>query len=263
MMKDYLWLNLCDLPYFRALLRAVEARVYKDFELPSPTIDLGCGDGHFVTTAFDHPLDVGIDPWTGPLKKAVTRGSHSLVVQGSGAEMPFVDGYFASGISNSVLEHIADLDAVLAEAARGLRPGAPFLFCVPNHQFLANLSISTGLDRVGLSGLGELYRGFFNQISRHVNCDPPEIWIERMARYGFEIERWWHYFSPKAFHTLEWGHYFGLPSWIIHILTRRWILAPTRWNLALTRKLVQPYYDEVTEQEMGVYTFYIARRKAL
>jgi SAM-dependent methyltransferase len=262
MMKDYLWLNLRDLPYFRALLRAVEARVYQDFDLPSPILDLGCGDGHFITTAFDDPLDVGIDPWTGPLKKAAIRGSHSLVVQGGGAAMPFSDGYFASGISNSVLEHIPDLDAVLEEAARVLRPGAPFLFCVPNHQFLSNLSISTTLDRVGLNGLGDRYRSFFNRISRHVNCDPPEIWAERMNRHGFVIDRWWHYFSPQALHTLEWGHYFGLPSWILHALTRRWILVQTSWNLVLTRKIVQPYYDELSEQEMGAYTFYIARRKA-
>ena len=45
--KDYLWLNLRDLPYFRAMLRAVEAEFYQEFELPSPTLDLGCGDGHF------------------------------------------------------------------------------------------------------------------------------------------------------------------------------------------------------------------------
>lgn len=262
MMKDYLWLNLRDLPYFRALLRAVEARVYKEYELPSPTLDLGCGDGHFITTAFDTPLEVGIDPWAGPLKKAVVRGGHSLVVQGSGSAMPFVDGYFSSGISNSVLEHIPDLDAVLREAARVLKPGAPFLFCVPNHQFLSNLSISSWLDRVGLHGLGNLYRRFFNRISRHVNCDPPEVWSKRLACHGFEIDRWWHYFSPKAFHILEWGHYFGLPSWVLHALTRRWVLAPTRWNLTLTRKLIQPYYDEVIEQQMGAYTFYIAHRKA-
>jgi hypothetical protein len=45
--KDYLWLNLRDLPYFRAMLRAVEAKFYQQFELSAPTLDVGCGDGHF------------------------------------------------------------------------------------------------------------------------------------------------------------------------------------------------------------------------
>ena len=51
-MKDYLTLHLQDLPYFRALLRAVEARFYKDITLPPPVLDLGCGDGHFASLAW-------------------------------------------------------------------------------------------------------------------------------------------------------------------------------------------------------------------
>ena len=46
--------------------------------------------------------------------------------------MPFPDGYFASAISNSVLEHIPQVQEVLADLRRVLKPGAPFLFCVPN-----------------------------------------------------------------------------------------------------------------------------------
>ena len=72
-MKDYLGLSLRELPYFRALLRAVEARFYEDFELDSPTIDIGCGDGHFAGLAFDSPLDIGIDSWWGPIQEAGNR----------------------------------------------------------------------------------------------------------------------------------------------------------------------------------------------
>ena len=56
MAKDYLWLHLRDLPYFRALLRAIEASYYEGLDLPSPTLDVGCGDGHFATIAFDRPI---------------------------------------------------------------------------------------------------------------------------------------------------------------------------------------------------------------
>ena len=72
--KDYLWLNLRDLPYFRSLLRAVEARFYQGFDLPHPILDVGCGDGHFATVAFDYKLDVGIDPWGSPIREASQRG---------------------------------------------------------------------------------------------------------------------------------------------------------------------------------------------
>lgn len=258
--RDYLWEQISDLPYFRGLLRAVEARFYQDIPLEEPVLDLGCGDGHFTQRTFSHPLDAGIDPWAGPVKLAGQRGCYRLVIRGNGDRMPFADASFASGISNSVLEHIPDLDSVLAEAARVLKPGALFVFCVPNHQFLANLSVSSFFDRIGLKFLGNAYRSFFNRISRHHHCDDPQVWQERLARAGFRIERWWHYFSPEATHTLEWGHYFGLPSLVTHFLFRRWILVPAKWNLKLTEAIVRPLYNEPDENPQGAYTFYITRR---
>ena len=64
--KDFLFLHLRDLPYFRALVRAVEATYYQDLDLPTPVYDVGCGDGHFASLTFDRKIDVGLDPWHGP-----------------------------------------------------------------------------------------------------------------------------------------------------------------------------------------------------
>lgn len=259
--KDFLWLHLRDLPYFRSLLRAVEARFYLDIDLPGPVLDVGCGDGHFASLAFDHPLDAGIDPWTGPVREAAGRGAYRLVIQGDAAYIPFPGGHFASAVSNSVLEHIPHLQEVLVETARVLQPGAPFVFCVPNHNFLPSLSVARFLDRIGLRSLARAYRDFFNRISRHHHCDPPEVWQERLDRAGFELVRYWHYFSPEALRVLEWGHYFGLPSLVARKLTGRWVIAPTRWNLALTYRYLKPYYEQPPVREDGVYSFYIARKR--
>ena len=122
------------------------------------------------------------------------------------------------------------------------------------------LSLGKFFDKIWLNSLARIYRDFFQRITRHYHSDPPSVWISRLSDAGFQVERWWHYFSPDALSVLEWGHYFGLPSWITKLLTRRWILMPTAWNLSLTRRLVQPYYDEPSRQERGAYTFYITRR---
>lgn len=259
-MKDYLTLHLRDLPYFRALLRAVEARFYKDISLPGPILDLGCGDGHFASLTFQDPLDMGLDPWWGPIREASTRSSYKDLVCAEGDRMPYPSNYFSSAVSNSVLEHIPDLNPVIEETARVLKPGAPFIFCVPNHRFLDTLSVSNGLDRIKLGGLADLYREFFNRISRHYNCDSYDVWKERLENFGFMIEDSWDYFSPAALHLLEWGHYFGVPSWVSKLIFGRWILAPTRWNLFLTDRLVRPHYDRDPRSPEGVYSFFIARR---
>jgi SAM-dependent methyltransferase len=259
--KDYLWLHIRSLPYFRSLLRAVEARFYQDIELPPPTLDLGCGDGHFSTIAFDRQIEVGLDPWGSPIREAASWGGYQSLTQADGAQMPFPDAYFSSAVSNSVLEHIPQIDGVLAETWRVLKPGAPFIFCVPNDRLLPNLSIAKFLDKARLHSLAEAYRRFFNRIARHYHSDPPEIWRERLGQAGFRIDRWWHYFSPEAAAVMEWGHYFGLPSLVSRKLTGRWILSPTRWNLALTDRLIRPYYEQHPVRTDGTYTFYIARRE--
>ena len=74
--KDFLWFNLRTLPYFRAMLRAVEAQFYQEFDLPSPTLDLGCGDGHFASIAFERPLEAG---WTHGLSR-FTRQPKVMVI---------------------------------------------------------------------------------------------------------------------------------------------------------------------------------------
>jgi ubiquinone/menaquinone biosynthesis C-methylase UbiE len=171
-MKDYLYLHLCDLPYFRALVRGMEATYYQSFDLPAPVLDVGCGDGHFASLTFEHKIDVGLDPWKGPIHEAGRRGCYRLLVQADGALSPFPDAYFASAFSNSVLEHIPHIDAVLADTARVLKPGAPFYFCVPNERYLSELFISRLL--------GKGYTEWFRRISRVQHADGPQVWERRL-----------------------------------------------------------------------------------
>ncbi|GAB4416116.1 MAG: class I SAM-dependent methyltransferase [Anaerolineales bacterium] len=250
-MKDFLFLHLKDLPYFRALIRSVEATYYQDFDLPAPIYDVGCGDGHFASLTFDRQIDVGLDPWHGPIHEAKKYGAYKGLVEADGAQTPFPNNLFSSAISNSVLEHILHIDAVLAEAARVLKPGAPFYFCVPNPRYFSELSISRLL--------GKSYTEWFRRISRVHHANDPDVWEERLNRAGFTLERWWHYFSPSAMRVLEWGHYFGVPSVVARLLTGRWIISPTKWNLALTERFVRRYASTEPVED-GTFTFYIARK---
>ena len=260
--KDYLWLNLRDLPYFRALLRAVEASFYQDLPLVEPVLDLGCGDGNFASIAFDQKIETGMDPWRKQLGLAAQTGAYKLVLLADGGKMPFPDDVFNTVISNSVLEHIPDVDTVIIETARVLKPGASFIFCVPNQNFTHNLSISRFLERLGWKKLAAGYRNWFNKISRHHHCDSQQVWGERLARNHLIIDQVWDYFSPDALGVLEWGHYFGVPSLVAKSLTGRWILAPTRWNLGWLEKLLRPYYLEPKEQPRGSYSFYVTHKSA-
>lgn len=257
--EDILWRHLRDLPYFRAMVRAVEDRFYQGLELPAPVLDLGCGDGHFTSVAFDHPLDVGLDPWWEPLLEANTRHAYRMLVRSDGAKIPFPDGYFASAVSNSVLEHIPHVDAVLDEVARVVRPGGRFVFCVPNHRFPQLLLGTQTFQSLGLKGAADWYSRFFNRISRHKHCDSYEVWKARMDRIGFSIEEHWDYFPANALHRMEVGHAFGLPALVSKKLTGRWVLARGRANLFVPFQIAKDVFTNPVSPE-GVYSFYITRK---
>ncbi len=257
--KEYLWDQIRDLPYFRGMLRAVEAEYYQDFDIPGPIYDVGCGDGYFASLAFDFKIDVGLDPWENPIREAPTHGAYRSLVVADGAQTPFPQDYFASAISNSVLEHIEHIDSVLVETGRVLRSGAPFYFCVPNQRYFTELSVPAILKKLGLKKLAQTYENWFRKISRVHHADDPEVWRARLKQAGFELEHAWHYFSPAAMRALEWGHYFGLPSWISRMLTGKWILARSKWNLALTEKFARRFtsLDHIPD---GTFSFFVARK---
>jgi SAM-dependent methyltransferase len=257
---DLLWRNLKDLPAFRALLRAVEARLYGDLlPLDEPVLDVGCGDGHFASVAFPRALAAGIDPAAGVLGEAQARGAYRVLARALGDALPYADGRFATVVSNSVLEHIPDLEPVLAEIARVLRPDGRLIFCVPSDRFTEMLFFTRLFGWLKLENLARGYQRYFDHISRHHHCDGPGIWQERLAQAGLELTDSFYYFSERANHALDLGHYLGFPSLVAKKLTGRWILAPTRWNLALTERWLRPLYEE-SAPETGAYLFCVAAK---
>ncbi len=317
MADDFLWRHLKEVPAFRGLLRAVEARLYQDLlPLSEPVLDVGCGDGHFASIAFPNPLTTGIDPAASVLREARRQGAHRLVVQAVGDALPYADGSFSTIVSNSVLEHIPDVDTVLAEIARVLqgpepvlgsarevlgsarevlgsarevlgsarrlggpetrsygdpgaaagRPGGRFLFCVPSDRFAQLLFFSQLFRQLRLEGMARAYERYFNRISQHHHCDGPAIWQARLERAGLRIIRCVGYFSARAHHALDLGHYFGAPSLVAKKLFGHWILVPQRWNLALTERWLRPLYEESLPEgysgspEACAYLFVVAEK---
>ncbi len=256
---DLLWAHLRGVPAFRALLRSVEARFYKGLTLAGPVLDLGCGDGHFAGVAFPDAHPVGVDLAAGTLREAARRRVYRAVVRADAARLPFRSEVFGTVVSNSVLEHIPGVEAVLAEVARVLRPGGRLIFSAPSEHFADYLSVGRLLRRLGLGGLAAAYCRLFNRISRHVTCESPAWWADRLRAAGLEPLDCRYYFSPAATALLEWGHLYGLPSLFFKKLTGRWIVAPWTWSLWPVERLLRPFYAE-PPSGAGAYFFMIAAK---
>lgn len=258
---DILDAHISELPYFRAFLRSVEARYYQPLKLKSPVFDLGAGDGHFATRTFKQKLDVGFDPALKSLREAKTFDIYRMLINGMGDRIAFADASFPTVVSNSVLEHIPDVDMVIKEIYRILKPSGQLVITVPNNNFSKNLSVARFLDRLGMKNAAGKYRDFFNKISRHYHPDDVDVWQNRLEDAGFEIERKWNYFPPESLKILEWGHLFGIPNWVNKQILGRWVLFPKFcYNRSIYRWIYKHYAHE-QESSDGAYTFFIARKK--
>jgi len=96
-------------------------------------LDVGCGAGFIAEELAAGGFAVtGIDPSRVAIEAARAHAARSgLDIEyavGAGEELPFADAAFDLVFCCDVLEHVADLDRVIDETARVLRPGGLYLF---------------------------------------------------------------------------------------------------------------------------------------
>lgn len=258
--RDFLVEQLESIPAFRAFLRSVESRRLAALDLPRPILDLGCGDGTFAQATFSEPLDFGIDPSAHAVGEARQRGMHCDLRVGEGGKLPYADGQFATVLSNSVVEHIPDIDGTLEEVRRVLRPGGLFVFTTPSEHFAEFLFFADLFRRIGLKRLSKSYENYFNRISWHYRTDSASVWTARLERYGLQVRESHTYFSRSASHVFDLCHYYSAVCLIYRKLTGRWIIAPFRANFALIEPLLRHYYDEPAPAQ-GAYLYFLCERE--
>ncbi|WP_412507509.1 bifunctional 2-polyprenyl-6-hydroxyphenol methylase/3-demethylubiquinol 3-O-methyltransferase UbiG [Roseovarius sp. SYSU LYC5161] len=108
-------------------------------------LDLGCAGGFMAEALADRGARVtGIDPAGQAIAaaRAHARATGRSIAYdiGAGEALPYAAAGFDAVVCVDVLEHVSDLDQVLHEVARVLRPGGLFLFDTINRTSLARLA---------------------------------------------------------------------------------------------------------------------------
>ena len=147
-------------------------------------LDLGCGGG-FMAEALARrgALVTGVDP-SGPALAAARLHAAGAALaidyrQGWGEAVPVATGTMDAVVCVDVLEHVDDLDRVLDEVRRVLKPDGLFLFDTINRTTLAALVMVTLGERV----LKLLPQGTHDP-RRFV---PPDALRRELVARGFEV----------------------------------------------------------------------------
>lgn len=257
--SDILARHLSRVPAHRALIRALEHRLFARETVTNPVLDIGCGDGHFAAVVFPGGIDVGIDVAESIVREARRNGPYVCVNVASAVKLPYPDGTFRTVISNCVVEHIPDIESVVREVTRVLTPGGRFIFTVPNDRFTGMLFTVRMLARMGFGGLATRYGRWWNRRAEHHHLDAPEVWILRLANSGLTLETSTSYMSPGATRVFELAHYFALPSLASRWLTGRWVLRPGSIQSSSAYRWLKQYAEEPWPSA-GSCSFFIARK---
>jgi SAM-dependent methyltransferase len=198
-----------------ALWRAVELRIAAQEQYARPMLDLGCGDGLIGQVLFgsESGVDVGVDPWLDQVRQAARSGVYRRVDLASGQHLPYYAGAFATVFSNSVLEHIEDVEPVVREVGRVLRRGGRFVFTVPSDAFRSLLDGAIRRKEAGDLAGAQAYAASIDEWLDHFHYHTPDQWADILGSAGMSLVKA-GYYIPKQVERL-WdrmnGH-FGVRS---------------------------------------------------
>lgn len=203
-----------------AFWRAVEVDILRKY-LPVDgwCLDLGCGDGKLTAIAFDEIASsaltlVGIDSDADETECAQKLSLYTQVHTCKASNIPVSSSSFDHIISNSVLEHIDDIEATLAEAARLLKPGGDFVFTVPSPGFHECLR-----GPLGGRTTRQEYLASIDKRLAHLRYWSADEWRIHLAQYGMTIEESLEYFNCHE--VRRWETISRLTAGILYVLSNK------------------------------------------
>lgn len=222
---DYLTPLLERAPAAWALIRANEIRALDDVSFVRPVLDVGCGDGvvaAILLSSRKGKFDWGIDLSSLEIKKARKSGSYKRSKVASVYKLPFKDNEFQTVFSNSVIEHIPDLNLALSEISRVLKDGGSLIITVPSSYITSYLFGTNFFTSLGLRFLSKAYGRLFNKFFNHHNLYNHQEWEKIFKRHSLKLKRYRYYHTPEMIRVHEALTYLAIPYQIFKTLTGYW-----------------------------------------
>lgn len=195
-------------PAFLSVIRGKEAFLFGSFAPYSgPILDYGCGDGFFTETSFlksGQKVDVGLETDAKRAVLARTRQFYRKVVVYSGKRIPFPNNFFSTVISNSVLEHIFDIEESIKEVYRVLKKSGQFYVTLTTSRYEENL--------FGTVIFGDLYRKWMRKRAYHVSLLSEAEIEAKFKSIGFRIVKKIGYLNKTNTRFLDIMQYLSIPG---------------------------------------------------
>ena len=263
---DYLTPLLEEAPATWALIRANEIRALDRVKFKAPILDVGCGNGFvakIVLTNRNQKIDWGIDLSEDEIAYAKKSGSFKKCQVANVYDLPFKSGTFNTVFSNSVVEHIPDLEQALAEMSRVLKKKGRFIITVPTPYLTAYLAGVNLFNNLGMKPLADAYGRFFNKMFVHHNLLNHKQWEKVLIKHKLKLVDHHYYHTPEMVKTHELLAYLAIPYGISKYFFKHWVVFPKFRKIFIVpwlKKLLYPLYLADVKKDEGGSLLVIAER---
>ncbi|MGI0486672.1 class I SAM-dependent methyltransferase [Pantanalinema rosaneae CENA516] len=158
------------------LWRAAEIAALREQHFEPPVLDLGCGDGLVMAMVLPR-VELAVEPDQVALERAMQQGLYCQSLAYPIELAPIPAASISTVVSNSVLEHIPNLDAALEAIERVLKPGGRLIFTTPTAAFSQWLALPSSH-----------YADWRNRQLCHLNLWSSDRWQAELTRVGLQVE---------------------------------------------------------------------------
>ncbi len=140
-------------------------------------LDVGCGSGYllrYLEQALPQVELHGTDLSVAGIEIAQSRTKAALSV-GNALVLPYTDNTFDYVVSSEFLEHITDIDQVLTEIERVLKPGGKTIHVFPYKDFVPSDEHVREYDE---DSAEELFIRHFAHVWVRVETSPHLVWVK-------------------------------------------------------------------------------------
>lgn len=265
---DYLTPLLEKAPATWALIRANEIRALDKVEFKKLSLDVGCGDGFVAKILLSNrrqKFDWGIDLSEDEIKYAKKSGSFKKCRVANVYDLPFEKGSFTTVFSNSVVEHIPDLEQALSEMSRVLKKKGKFIITVPTPYLTSYLIGVNFFKNIGLVFLADQYGKFFNRMFVHYNLLNHKQWQKVLYRHNLKMIDHYYYHTPAMVRAHEILAYLAVPYGISKYFFKHWVVSPGFRKIFIVpwlKKMLYPLYLSDVKKDEGGSLLIIAEKIA-
>jgi SAM-dependent methyltransferase len=169
--------------------RAWEYAAYQQHNIDGRILDIGCGDGRYFQLIWPNADNVvGVDMDADVAERGRLSGVYKAVHTTPAHQIPEAEATFDHAFANCSLEHMDNLDGVLSEIARCLKPGGTLSCSVVTNRFVEWSLLPNMVSEAGFQSVADTLQANFMDYHHLANPLQVASWAESFNKAGLVLD---------------------------------------------------------------------------